>query len=39
MLNYGIVFAAGKPEEDLTPKYIQKVYGVKPLVIILKDLS
>ncbi|MBS7660023.1 MAG: ABC transporter ATP-binding protein [Candidatus Bathyarchaeia archaeon] len=33
MLNNGRVFAAGKPEEVLTPKNILAVYGVKPLII------
>lgn len=33
MLNNGRVFAAGKPEEVLTPKNILEVYGVKPLII------
>lgn len=33
MLNHGKIFAAGKPEEVLTPENIFRVYGVKPLVI------
>lgn len=33
MLNKGKVYAAGKPEEVLTLKTIQEVYGVKPLII------
>ncbi|MGC8932814.1 MAG: ABC transporter ATP-binding protein [Candidatus Methanodesulfokora sp.] len=33
MLNKGKVFAAGKPEEVLTPENIKEVYGVKPLII------
>lgn len=33
MLYRGKVFAAGKPDEVLTPKCIQEVYGVKPLII------
>jgi len=33
MLNNGKVFAAGKPEEVLTPKNILEVYGVTPLII------
>ncbi|MEM1660184.1 MAG: ABC transporter ATP-binding protein [Candidatus Bathyarchaeia archaeon] len=33
MLSNGRVFAAGKPEEVLTPKNILAVYGVKPLII------
>ncbi|MCS7139743.1 MAG: ABC transporter ATP-binding protein [Candidatus Nezhaarchaeota archaeon] len=33
MLNHGKVFAAGKPDDVLTPENIAKVYGVKPLII------
>lgn len=33
LLNHGKIFAAGKPEEVLTPENIFKVYGVKPLII------
>lgn len=33
LLNHGKIFAAGKPEDVLTPENIFKVYGVKPLII------
>jgi len=33
MLNKGKVYAAGKPEEVLTPENIFEVYGVTPLII------